>query len=133
MKRVLSRIGLLGVGLVLALCYTAAASSPVTVCTSTDGSECFAYAAHPHTMHFGADGRLAYVKLSWSHWGRGVASANGIRRDDAGPAGHPEYIRHKIHMSASHVATCGQHRAYTRLVITGHGVPNEVLRGCFLR
>ena len=105
-------------------------ASRVALCTTGDGDHCYGWAAHPARLVFGADGRLEFLKLKWSGWGKAKTSATGVRRDDGGPAGHPQYIYHRVTMTASRIGYCGAHRAYTRLVIRSPGLPNDVENAC---
>jgi hypothetical protein len=120
------------VAFVAVFAAVAVASPRVVLCTTGDGTHCYGWASHPTRIEVGADGRLQFLKLKWTWWGRGTATATGVRRDDAGPAGHPQYIYHRISMTANRIGNCGRHRAYTRLVIRGHGLPRMTLNACRL-
>jgi hypothetical protein len=115
---------LLGLGLLLAMPAVAAGIGHVVICSEAlgaDGGACPVYASHPARIEAGADGRTVYIKLRWAHWGRSQATSKGLLREDAGPAGHPEYSYSKATMTASRIRSCGGHRAYTKLVIRAAG------------
>ncbi len=128
---------LLGVGVLLAFPAVAAGSGHVVICSGAlgaDGGTCPLYASHPATIESGADGRTFFVKLRWAHWGNTQATANGLLRENVGPAGHPEYKYSNATMTASRIRSCDGQRAYTKLVIRFLATGTDTIRfdGCGL-
>lgn len=132
MRRTTPILGGLALTASLLLCCSALAGSSVRICRSSPGPECFAYGSRPRTIYFGADGRFSYIRLKWYHWGARSATARGFRREDSGPAGEPNIIRHRIRMVARHPALCGGVRTYTKLIVHNPDIPRRVYRGCTL-
>jgi hypothetical protein len=127
-----ARFVILTAGLALSLCASAGAGTRVGICAvGLGGSPCPSYVYRPSQIVFGADGRTALVGLRWSQWGARSATARGTLRLDVGPAGRPEYIRHRALVTVWAVRRCGTHRAYLRLAVRSAG-RRVLYTGCAL-
>lgn len=71
----------------------------------------------PHTIIYGADGRTTLIHIHWHGWGHSVARGVALNSFDVGPAGSPKYLRYRVHVRASQLATCDGHRTYLRIEV----------------